>query len=274
MPVPALQLDRATVGYGGAAVLENLSLTVQPGQLVGVIGPNGSGKSTIVKTLGGWLSPMAGEALIHGRPLHSFPATERARAVAVVAQHVELSFAFSVWDVAMMGRYAHLGSFRAVSGDDRDVVERSLRLTGCEHLRRRLITQLSGGELQRVMIARALAQQAGIMLLDEPTNHLDLQHQMGICRLLAELHEGERLTVLWVSHDLNLASEFCERLILLADGDVAADGTPEQVITEDRLAETYGIRVPVQANPLTGRPQIIVANAGTDHPRGRAEALP
>jgi iron complex transport system ATP-binding protein len=257
---PALELDQATAGYDGSVVLNGLSVSVARGELVGVIGPNGSGKSTLVKTLSGWLPIMSGRALVQGKPVGQYSATERAKTVAVVAQNIELPFAFSVWDVAMMGRYAHLGPFRAETRQDREVVERSLELTDCARLRERLITNLSGGERQRVMVARALAQQASILLLDEPTNHLDLHHQLGFARLLVELHETEGLTVLWVSHDLNLASEFCERLLLVTEGNVTADGPPHDVLTADVIHGAYGIRVPVQPNPLTGRPQVILAN--------------
>jgi len=255
-----LELDRATAGYEGSVVLDGLSLAVACGELVGVIGPNGSGKSTLVKTLSGWLPLMSGRALVQGKPVGQYSAAERAKTVAVVAQNAELPFAFSVWDVASMGRYAHLGPFRSETRQDREIVERSLELTGCARLRDRLITNLSGGERQRVMVARALAQQASILLLDEPTNHLDLHHQLGFARLLLELHETEKLTVLWVSHDLNLASEFCERLLLITEGNVTADGPPADVLTADVIHRAYGLRVPVQPNPLTGRPQVILAN--------------
>jgi len=258
--VPALQTESLTVGYEGAAVLRDLSLTVAAGELVGVIGPNGSGKSTLVKTLSGWLAPAAGEARLLGKPVRSYRPLERARRLAVVAQQTDLPFDFTVWEVVLMGRYAHLGPFRPQTSTDRAVVERALELTACTALRDRPVTHLSGGERQRVMIARALAQEAEVLLLDEPTNHLDLQHQLGICRLLRALHAKRRLTVLWVSHDLNLASEFCQRLVLLQDGEVIAEGPPAEVVTAERLREAYGVEVPVQPNPLSGRPQVILVN--------------
>jgi len=265
---PALEFESATVGYDDLIVLKDFALHIAAGELVGMIGPNGSGKSTILKALSGWLPIGTGRALIHGKSVTSYSAAERARNLAVVPQQADVSFAFSVWDLAMMGRYAHLGPFRPVTGEDRDIVEHCLHVTGCSDLRNRLITQLSGGERQRVMIAQALAQQAPILLLDEPTNHLDLHHQLGISRLLSELHTTERLTIVWVSHDLNLASEFCDRLILLADGHVRADGTPAQVLTGALLRDAYGVDVPIRPNPLSGKPQVILAN--TPDSAGRA----
>lgn len=254
---PALRLEGVTTGYGGRPVLRELTLSVRRGELVGVIGPNGSGKSTLLKTLSGWLPVQSGQALVEGLPVGSYSASERARRVAVVAQHLEPTFAFSVWDLVTMGRYAHQGPFRAPTETDRAVVERSLERTGCTHLRNRLITELSGGELQRVIIARALAQQSPILLLDEPTSHLDLQHQLRIARLLRDLHQQEGLTVLWVSHDLNLASEFCDRLILLNQGRIEADGPPEAVVIESLLWTAYEVEAPVQPNPLSGRPHVL-----------------
>jgi iron complex transport system ATP-binding protein len=157
-----------------------------------------------------------------------------------------------------MGRHAHLAPLQGLGEADRTAVRQALTRTDTMHLKDRLITELSGGELQRVVIARALAQEPRALLLDEPTNHLDINHQLDIARMLRELNRERGLTVIWVSHDLNLAAEFCERIVVIHEGAVAADGTPAEVIRAEMLEAVYGVRVPVVANPLSGRPQVVL----------------
>lgn len=246
------------MAYDGVEVLSGVSLSLYSGDFVGIIGPNGSGKSTLLRGLSGALHPASGQVLLAGRPVHRMRARDRARLVGVVQQHSPLSFAFSVRDMVAMGRHAHLGLMQGLGSHDREAVAWALERTDCAELADRPVTELSGGELQRVVIARALAQEPRALLLDEPTNHLDINHQLEIGRLLLSLNSERGMTVIWVSHDLNLAAEFCRRIVLVSEGFIVGDGAPEDVITEDRLTELYGTRVPVRKNPLTGRPHVVL----------------
>ena len=246
------------LAYDGAEVLRGIDLRVDAGEIVGIIGPNGSGKSTLLRALSGALRPSAGHALLQGQDVADMRARDRARTIGVVQQQASATFAFSVADMVAMGRHAHIGLLGGMTSEDRQAVQWALEHTDCERLADRPITELSGGELQRVVIARALAQQPGALLLDEPTNHLDLNHQLEIGELLRSLNRDRGMTIIWVSHDLNLAAEFCDRIVVIGDGNVVADGTPAQVITQDMIERIYGVRVPVTDNPVTGQPQVLL----------------
>ena len=257
------QCRDAHAAYDGAEVLRGVDLTIAAGEMVGIIGPNGSGKSTLLRVLSGSLSPTRGSAMLLGREVHAMRPRDRARLLGVVLQQSAITFAFSVWDMVAMGRHAHLAPLQGLAEHDRDAVRWALEVADCAHLRDRLVTELSGGELQRVTIARALAQEPQALLLDEPTNHLDLNHQLDIGRLLRALNRDRGLTVIWVSHDLNLSSEFSDRVVAVGSGLIFADGPPGDVITEALLRDLYGAQVPVVSNPITGRPQVVLtAQAG------------
>jgi iron complex transport system ATP-binding protein len=258
-PEPFFVCSGVSAAYDGAQVLHDVDLTVAPGEMVGVLGPNGSGKSTLLRVLSGVLMPVSGRVLVAGHEVHRMRARERAKLVGVVSQETSLTFAFSVWDMVAMGRHAHLSLLSGLTAQDRDVIRWALERTDCWHLRQRLITELSGGELQRVIIAQALAQEARALLLDEPTSQLDLNHQLEIGCLLRDLNRERGITIVWVSHDLNLAAEFCERIVMVGDGRVIADGPPEDVITEPLLEQLYGVAVPVIRNPVSGRPHVLLA---------------
>ena len=252
----------AHAAYDGVEVLRGVDLSIRAGEMVGVIGPNGSGKSTLLRLLAGTLAPTSGRVSVLGREAHELRPRDRARLVGVVQQQSAPVFAFSVWDVVAMGRHAHPAALQGLTPHDRDAVRWALEAADCTHLRERLVTELSGGELQRVVIARALAQEPQALLLDEPTNHLDINHQVDIGRLVGELNKTRGMTVVWVSHDLNLAAEFCRRIVAVGEGRVAADGTPGEVITGDMLNALYGVRVPVLTNAITGRPQVVLVGGG------------
>jgi iron complex transport system ATP-binding protein len=261
---PFFECRDAHAAYDGVEVLRGVDLAMCAGEMVGVIGPNGSGKSTLLRLLSGTLSPTAGHVCLAGRDVATMRPRERARMLGVVLQQAAITFAFSVWDMVAMGRHAHLAALQGLTDHDRDAVRWALQAADCMHLRDRLVTELSGGELQRVIIARALAQEPQALLLDEPTSHLDLNHQLDIGRLLRALNRDGGMTVVWVSHDLNLSAEFCERIVVVGDGRVVADGTPGEVITEGLVHALYGARVPVLANPITGRPQVVITAQGGD----------
>ncbi len=259
---PFFCCQAAHAAYDGTEVLRGADLAIETGEIVGIIGPNGSGKSTLLRLLAGTLAPTRGRVSLLGREAHALRPRERARIVGVVQQHAPVTFAFSVWDVVAMGRHAHLGPLQGLGPEDRDAVRGAVAAADCTHLRDRLVTELSGGELQRVTIARALAQSPRALLLDEPTSHLDLNHQLETGVLLRRLNREQEMTVVWVSHDLNLAAEFCRRIVVLAEGRIVADGPPGEVITEALIADLYGVHVPVVPNPVSGRPQVVLTAEG------------
>lgn len=255
---PILSTSALHASYGGEPVLRGLDLALRPGEMVGLLGPNGSGKSTLLRVLAGLLPAHSGRVELAGSELRDYSARARARLIGLVPQYATIPFAFSVHDVVAMGRNPYLGLLEGLGPDDREAVRTALERTDCAHLRERLVTELSGGELQRVIIARALAQEPRLLLLDEPTAHLDLNHQLEIARMLRQLNREQGLTVLWVSHDLNLAAEFCERLVLLQGGIVVTEGPPAEVISAHWLGQVYGLRLPIAQNPRSGRPQVVI----------------
>ena len=252
-----------------APILAGLSLAVRLGDVVGVVGPNGSGKSTLVRALSRALRPAHGAVLLAGQDLYSErSARDSARQIGVVPQDTQVAFDFSVREVVEMGRAPRLARrpFAAPAPEDARAVREALHLAGITHLAERAIMTLSGGERQRTLLARALAQEPDVLLLDEPTAHLDLRHQAETLALVRTLaHEGGK-AVLSVLHDLNLASAFCDRLILLHRGRIAAQGTPQEVLTTANLRQVYGVRVWVRRHPLTRRPWLLTLPDEVDDP--------
>lgn len=253
---PVLTMSRVTAGYGAVTVLEDLSLEVRQAELVAVIGPNGSGKSTLLRAITGRLPLRRGQVCLWGRPLPSWSIRDLARRVAVVAQEEPAPFALPVESVVAMGRTPHLGRFQRESETDRRVARQAMERAGVAHLAGRPFNELSGGERQRVILARALAQEPDLLLLDEPTSHLDIGHQVEVLDLLARLCREEQVTVIAVLHDLNLASLYAPRLVLLAGGRVVADGPPAQVLAEPVLASVYGTPVILGRHPVLPTPSV------------------
>lgn len=234
--------------YGSARALSKASIQLAPGELVGILGPNGSGKSTLLKVLAGVLTPASGEVLLEERPLSHYRRRELACRLAYVPQQVELPFPFRCRELVMMGRYARMRGPGLQEAAHLEAVRQAMRATGVEPLAERRFGELSGGEAQRVRIAQALAQEGQIMLLDEPTSHLDVAFQLELMRLLSSLAaRGQALAV--TLHDLNLASLFCQRLVMLKAGKVVAAGTPSEVLTEDQLEQAFAVRLEVQGGP-------------------------
>ncbi|MET9295670.1 ABC transporter ATP-binding protein [Streptomyces sp. NPDC003077] len=238
---PGLRADRVTREAGGRLILDGVSLTPPPGATVGLLGPNGSGKSTLLRLLAGVLAPASGAVTLDGTPLHRVRRRTVARRIAVVEQHAVTQVELSVRDVVRLGRIPHRRAWAPATPQDDEAVADALERTNLTALADRSWHTLSGGERQRVQIARALAQQPDELLLDEPTNHLDVQHQLDLLALVAALP----VTTVVALHDLNLAAMFCDRLVVLHAGRVVAAGTPAEVITEDLLAEVYGVRAVV-----------------------------
>ncbi len=251
-----LEAEDLRAGYDGHEVLRGLSVQLCRGEFWGILGPNGSGKSTLLKVLTGVLAPWSGSVRLMGRELAAWNRREIARRVAVIPQWAEMPFEFTVWEIVMMGRTAHLGRFQAEGRHDFETVRQALDRTATAELRGRFLGELSGGERQRVIIARALAQEPEILLLDEPTTYLDLGHQIEIFSLLRELNGHEGLTVACISHDLNLAAEYCERLTLLAEGRIFAEGPAQEVVTKPNIEALYGTEVLVDAHPTSKRPRV------------------
>ena len=242
-----------------AAVVAQLTLALGLGFFTGVIGPNGSGKSSLIRALSRTLKPAGGAVLLDGQNLYSMhSARASAQAIGVVPQDTSVSLNFSVREVVRMGRAPHLPvrPFASETAEDEQIVAAALRQARVEDLAERPVTTLSGGERQRVLLARALAQQPEILLLDEPTANLDLRHQAEVLTLAREVaHSGS--TVLAVLHDVNLAAAYCDTLVLLHGGQIAASGTPSDVLTAGNLQAVYGTRVWVRPHPISGRPLVV-----------------
>jgi len=246
------------VRYPGTAspVLDGVTMTVPEGALYAVLGPNGSGKSTLLKALMGVIPVAAGSALVGGRPASSWKRREMARAVGAVAQSETLTFPLTVRELVAMGRYAHQGALSAESPHDRRAIDAALEACDVTELAERDATTLSGGELQRVRIARALAQEPSALVLDEPTASLDIRHEMAILELLE--HSARRgITVLLITHGLDLAARYADRMLLLDRGRVAAEGAPGKVLDARTLSDVYGWPVAVTDDHVTGVPRVI-----------------
>jgi len=233
--------------------LAGLSFTVARGEILGVIGPNSAGKTTVVRLLSKVVEPAAGEILLDGRPLARLPRWELARQVAVVPQDVPHGFPFTVEQLVVMGRYPHAPGRFFESPEDLAIARDTMAATGVLELAAAPLGDLSGGERQRAILARALAQRPRLLILDEPTAHLDLHHQAECARLLRRLNRERGVTIVLVSHDLNLAADLSDRLLLLADGTLVRAGLPEEVLDEAVLTAVYGCPVVVEKSPATRR---------------------
>ena len=256
-PAHALNVRELAFGYDPAKpVLEGVSMTAETGQLVCLLGPNGSGKTTALRCMLGMLEPSDGAVELDGKAVGEYSRNDLARVMAYVPQFPTSAFAFSCRRIVMMGRFAHMGALGVAGEQDRNVVHEAMAMTETAEFADRTLTELSGGEAQRVMIARALAQQPEVLLLDEPTSHLDVRHQLGIYRMMVRLAHDWPMAVVCVSHDVNLAARFADRLVLLRDGRVVAAGAPADVIRADVLAETYSIQVTLVEMP-TGVPLVV-----------------
>ncbi len=240
----------------GPRVLDRVSFGLEPGEMLGVIGPNGSGKSTLIRLLSGVLKPESGRILVHSKPVHQYGRKELAQKIAVVPQQSEIAFSFKVLEVVLMGRSPHLGRFQLEGKKDLELAQKALAETDCLEFADRRIDEISGGERQRVILARALAQEPEILLADEPTTFLDLHHQIRFMRLLSELRKKAQVSVLFTTHDLNLASIFADQILVLDRGKVAAFGTPSEVLTKEMISAVYQIKPLLVPGIYPGRPLI------------------
>jgi iron complex transport system ATP-binding protein len=239
-----------------------VTVQIKKGEMLGIVGPNGSGKTSLLKLLARVVNPQQGSIRLFGKPLTSLTQEEVARVVGVVPQDTQQLFPFTVAETVLMGRFPHRPHARWSSGfgwesqEDRAIAGQAMATMDIAHLASRAVTDLSGGERQRTVIARALAQTPQVLLLDEPTAFLDLQHQVEICSVLRRLKEERGLTVVFVSHDLNLVSQYCDRLMLLDNGRVFRFGCPEDVIQPEVLETVYRCQVLVDRHPASGLPRV------------------
>lgn len=254
---PRLEAEAVSFAYGDASVLRAVDLAVGAGEIVGIIGPNGSGKTTLVRVLSGVATPSAGAVRIAGTPLRALRRRDVARRLAVVPQDPVLEFPFTALEVVLMGRAPHLGPLGFPRARDLAVARAAMARLDVAGLEDRPLDRVSGGERQRVLLARALAQEPQVLLLDEPTTHLDLRHQAGMHDAVGELARARGVAVVSVLHDLNLAALYCDRLVALAGGRVAAAGTPAQVLTADVLRAVFETEVYVGVNPVTRGPFVL-----------------
>jgi iron complex transport system ATP-binding protein len=256
-----LEVRDLAAGYGDGPVIRGVSLAVEPGEFVAVLGPNGSGKSTLVKAVQNLLDDVRGTVRCGGEDVFRMGPRRVASLVAYVPQMAEPAFEFTVEEIVRMGRFARQGRLeRASAGDDAAVAE-AMRLTEVDGLGAKSLSQLSGGERQRVFIARALAQDAPLLLLDEPSSHLDIRYQAGIYRILAALRRDGGKTVVVAEHNVNLAAAHADRLIFLKDGTVAVEGTPAATVTAANIRAVFGADVDIRGNARTGLPEISLAGA-------------
>ena len=248
-----LQVDSVSFGYrAGRPVVEDVTFSVEQGSLVGVLGPNGSGKTTLLKVLAGAITPSAGTVRIDGRLVREWPRRALARRIAFVPQDTYAPFDFSVLDIVLMGRYAHLGMFALEGPADLAIARQALESTGTSAFEARSFTTLSGGEKQRVVIASALAQTPELLLLDEPTGSLDIGHQLEVQDLLRRLNRENGVTMVLSTHDLNFAAALCRRLILLRHGRVVAQGPTADVLRPDTVRALYGVEADIRPHPRAG----------------------
>jgi len=243
--------------YAARKVLDNISFTAEVGELIGLVGPNGSGKTTLLKILDGLLKPKVGSVYLDGRKLQDLRLDEIARTIAMVPQDSAANSEFTVFEIVMMGRTPHLKRFSLEGAEDEKKVKKWMELTETIHLAERKLTEISGGERQRVIIARALAQEPKVLLLDEPTANLDICYQLQIMNLIKNLTRRLNLIAICAIHDLNLAARYCDKLILLSEGKIVAIGKPIEVITAENLRKVFKIDVKIAYDPETDSINII-----------------
>lgn len=253
--------------YRNEWVIEGIDLSVDEGQALAIIGPNGSGKSTLLKLLSRILVPERGEILFKGRPISDFSRRELSQNMAMVSQEGFFDFPFNVMDVVLMGRAPYLKGFAVEGIGDLKMAKWALKVTDLTDLSERKIVDISGGERQRAFVARALAQDTGLLLLDEPTAYLDINHQISLSKLIRELNRDYKKTIISVTHDINMASSFFDRVVLLSEGTIFADGTPEDVITEENIKRVYNTDVVVDRNPLFDKPRITLTGGFIERTR-------
>ena len=252
-----LQIEKITLDYGQQTVIKELSFQLHSGELLGLVGPNGCGKTSIIKALSRVLSPSSGQILLDGKELTAISRNELARIIGVVPQNPYLPETFTVFEVVILGRNPYLGLFSGETARDIAVVWQAMERTDITHLSKRRIGELSGGEKQRVMIARVLAQEPNVILLDEPTANLDIAQQLEILDLIAGMCYEKNIAGLIAIHDLNIAAQYCNRILMLKNGQIFAGGTPNEVITAENVREVFGAETMIFPHPENNLPMVL-----------------
>lgn len=239
-------------------ILKNINLIIEKGKFYSILGTNGSGKTTLLKLMSKVLNINDEKIFIDGKDINKINIKELSKKIAVVPQSTQIEFDFSVRDIVMMGRAPYTSRFSSENKEDIDICERAMKATNTYHLKDKSINDLSGGERQRVIVARSIAQSTEIILLDEPISHLDIHHQIDILNEIKNMNIKNNITIISVLHDLNLAAEYSDELILMKDGTVFAKGAPEQIIKKDVIKNVYDLKVDIFNNPKTGKPFVII----------------
>lgn len=252
-----LRFEHVTLSYGERDVIKDFSCSIEEGEFVSLIGPNGSGKSTLIHAITSMLACKSGNIYIKGKNNEDMTAKERAQIAAVVPQNFQANFAFKAKEIVAMGRHPFLKRMQSESEEDYRIIDEALAETGTLHLRERKVTQLSGGERQRIIISSALAQQPQLLIVDEPTNHLDIQYNLEVMQLMRRLNKEKGITIFAVLHDINMASRFSDRIIVLNNGEKIEDGKARDIIKEDILKPVYKIDLVVRENQLTDAAEIV-----------------
>ena len=252
-------MRNVSLGYNHQPFLRDIKLKATPGELVGLIGPNGSGKSTAIKALSRIIHPYSGRILLDGQNIVKIPRRELALLIGVVPQMPLLPSTFTAFEIVLMGRNPHLGLFQSEGPRDWAIAWQAMEKTATRSLANRRVNELSGGEIQCLLIARVLVQETKAILLDEPTANLDIGRQVEILDLIKNLCLENKLTVLAAIHDLNLAAQYCDRLFLINEGHVHAEGTPAEVITDQNIKQVYGAENCVYTHPINGLPTVLLS---------------
>ena len=254
------EIDNLTCGYENKFRISNINIALSKGSFVGIIGPNGCGKTTLLRGITGELKRKVGTIMLNGHNLNQMSYKEKARNLAIVTQDIEVPN-MTVEDYVLMGRLPYHKNYQFFdTKEDFAIAEKYMELTNVSHLRNKYLNQLSGGERQLVAITRALVQEPELLLLDEPTSHLDITHQVQVLNLIQQLNEQLELTVLMIIHDLNLAGEYCDQLILINKGSIQMNGKTEEVLTFKNIEDVYGTVVVTKTNPLSGKPAIFLVS--------------
>lgn len=254
-----LSIKKISAGYGDKVVLSDVNMDIEAGDFVGLIGPNGSGKTTLLRVISKVLKPFKGHVLLNEEDIETVSRSVLARSMAFLTQEISLNLPFTVRQMTLMGRFPYLSQYGKESDEDIAIAEDAMKLADVLPLADRFITEVSGGERQRALIAMCLAQQPDILLLDEPTNHLDIGHQLAVLDLIRKLNRQTNMTVVAVFHDLNIASEYCDKIMVLDEGQVAEFGTPKEVLTSEMILKVYRAKVVTQVNPVSHKPHIVIA---------------
>ena len=251
-----LEIQNLSVSYGSRPILHNISLNIQSGEVLALIGPNGAGKSTLIRAASGVI-PYTGHVRTNDHEFISLTPIQRAKYIATVPQAVAMPPAYTVWETVLFGRTPYLGFLGQPSKADEEIAQQSLQRVNALQFAERRVGELSGGEQQRILLARALCQSTPILLLDEPTTHLDLQYQVSLLELISELAHKDNLAVLVALHDLNLAAHYADRIALMVAGNMKAMGTPQEVLLPELIAEAYCLPVQVVKHPFLDIPLVL-----------------